>query len=119
MIDKGDRVYATETIDFTENAELEHIVAGTEGTVTELTGDDCCDLAVEWDSGHLTGVDSGSVALVPALADAPDRASGVYRGAAPFPCPRHPMRGHWSQESVDACEALERTAYARQVIPPA
>lgn len=65
MIDIGDRIYATGTINFT-NHELDRIDPGTEGTVARLTGDDCCDLEIEWDSGYLTAADSGSVALVPA-----------------------------------------------------
>lgn len=60
----GDRIYATETINFVEDSEIERIVAGTEGTVERLTGLDDVDLIVEWDSGYVTGVNSGSVAMI-------------------------------------------------------
>jgi hypothetical protein len=64
----GDRVYATEMINFQEAGEVERIVPGAEGSVERLTGDDAHDLIIEWDSGYVTGVNSGSVALAPALA---------------------------------------------------
>lgn len=64
-IAEGDRIYATETINFVEDGDIERIVAGTEGTVERLTGLDDVDLIVEWDSGYVTGVNSGSVALIP------------------------------------------------------
>jgi hypothetical protein len=65
-IDIGDRIYATETLNFVEGNEPERIVAGTEGTVIKVWPEDttCCDLTVEWDSGYLTAADSTSVALV-------------------------------------------------------
>lgn len=65
QIAEGDRIYATETINFVQDSEIERIVAGTEGTVERLTGFDDVDLIVEWDSGYVTGVNSGSVALIP------------------------------------------------------
>jgi hypothetical protein len=68
-ITEGDRVYATETIIFSDGYDsAERIVVGTEGTVECLTGHDDIDLLVEWDSGYTTGVNSASVALVPVLA---------------------------------------------------
>lgn len=68
MIDMGDRIYATEMINFTDGYDsAECIVAGTEGTVAEVRKDvECCELLVEWDSGYLTAADASSVALVPA-----------------------------------------------------
>lgn len=71
-IAEGDRVYATERIDYPAYANeggMGHMVAlADEGTVAALTGQDDWDLYVEWDAGFGGAVNSSSVALVPALA---------------------------------------------------
>lgn len=63
---ENDRVYATERIDFV-GEDFIFVPAGREGTVERLTQLDDVDLIIEWDSGYVTGVNSGSVALVPVL----------------------------------------------------
>jgi hypothetical protein len=71
-IAEGDRVYATETITYPEvtreTCNDGVIEPGFEGTVIELIGHDGIDLVVEWDADFVGGVNSSSVALVPALA---------------------------------------------------
>ncbi len=60
-IDADDRIYTTEDICLDDDT----ILAGTEGTVLALTGDDAHDLLVEWDTGIMSAVNAGSVALIP------------------------------------------------------
>src|SRR5690349_1683652 len=66
-IDIGDRVYATEKIDYSvTDPDGWRVDPGDEGVVIEITGDDGLDLGVEWDAGFVGQVNSGSVALAPA-----------------------------------------------------
>lgn len=58
-IAEGDRIYATETIDYYDFK----INAGAEGTVTCLNESGRYDLWIEWDTGFQAMADSGSVAL--------------------------------------------------------
>lgn len=77
-IAEGDRIYATEALTF-DGEDMLYVPAGREGTVVRLTGDDAHDLEIEWDSGYMTGVNSGSVALVePTVTEHDDHFGGNW-----------------------------------------
>ena len=71
-IAEGDRIYATEAIDYPghyqDGYQDRRITPADEGTVVALTGQDDWDLYVEWDAGFGGAVSSATVALVPPLA---------------------------------------------------
>lgn len=62
-ISEGDRIYATEDIDYLGVA----IPAGHEGTVADVTDNDGAELGIEWDFGLYGMANSGSVALIESL----------------------------------------------------
>ena len=59
-IAEGDRIYATEVIDYYDFK----INPGADGTVLRVSDSEAVELLIEWDAGVQGMADSGSVALI-------------------------------------------------------